>query len=37
MVDYRLQLTKQNQIPTFERSADAINRLIEAIDVELER
>ncbi len=36
MVDYRLQLTKQNQIPTFERSADAITHLIESIDAELE-
>lgn len=37
LVDYRLQLTKQNQIPTFERSAEAISRLIETINVELKR
>ena len=36
LVDYRLQLIKQNQIPTFERSADAIAQLIDAIDAELE-
>jgi hypothetical protein len=36
LVDYRLQLIKQNQVPTFERSADAIAQLIDAIDAELE-
>jgi hypothetical protein len=36
MVDYRLQLVKQNQIPTFERSTAAITQLIDALDAELE-
>jgi uncharacterized protein DUF6090 len=35
LVDYRLQLVKQNQVPQFERSIKATGQLIEAIRKEL--
>jgi len=34
LADYRLQLTRQNQIPTFERALGEIDALIAAIDAE---
>jgi hypothetical protein len=35
LVDYRLQLTRQNQIPVFERALGKIDSLIASIDTEL--